>query len=86
VAGALGATWLRQGPQWLGEVAAVLAGAVLPLAIGRAVGGPIGALHLAVGVGAAVVAFAMIRVQGRWEGWRLALPFLAVLVLISVIV
>ena len=35
---------------------------------------------------AAVCAGLLVRVQGRVEGWRLALPFLLLFVLISVIV
>ncbi len=86
VAGALGTPWLRRGPDWLGRVGAVLAGVVLPLATLRAVGPS----HVGVAAGVLLVgALAgglLVRVQGRWEGWRLALPLLLLLVLFSVTV
>lgn len=83
VAGALGSPWLRQGPEWLGQGAAFLAGIVIPLAVARVLGGggwPLGALLGAVLVGAVL----FVRLQGRWEGWRVALPLLVLLVLFSV--
>lgn len=86
VAGSLGAPWLRQGPEWLGRAGAVVAGLVLPLAFGRMLGTELTPL-LAIAAGAAAVCGGvLVRVQGRVEGWRLALPFLLLFVLISVIV
>lgn len=85
VAGALGASWLRQGPQLLGQLALAGAGLALPLALGRATGD--GLPVLVVLLAAVVIgAFLLLRVQGRWEGWRLALPILLLLVLFSVAV
>jgi PTS system mannose-specific IID component len=86
VAGALGAPWLRQGPDWLGRVGAVVAGLVLPLAFGRMLGADVTPLLALAAAGAAVCGGVLVRVQGRVEGWRLALPFLLLFVLISVIV
>ncbi len=85
VAGALGAPWLRQGPQWIGQASAVLAGIALPLAVARVLGGDASTWVLAALIAAVVVGAALfVRLQGRWEGWRLALFLLALLVLFSV--
>ena len=86
VAGALGAPWLRRGPEWLGQLGAAAAGLTLPLAFGRVLGSPVEPLLPLAALGAAVSALVLVRVQGRVEGWRIALPFLVLLVLISVIV
>ncbi len=86
VAGALGAPWLRRGPDWLGRVGAVLAGAILPLATLRAVGPSHVGVAAAVLLVGALAGGLLVRVQGRWEGWRLALPLLLLLVLFSVTV
>ncbi len=85
VASALGVPWLRRGPQWLGQIGAAAAGLVLPLAFGRVLGASLDPLLVGSALVAAASALLGVRVQGRWEGWRLALPFLALLVLISVI-
>jgi PTS system mannose-specific IID component len=86
VAGALGAPWLRQGPEWLGQVGAGVAGLTLPLAFGRVLGPPLEPLLPTAAFVAAASALLLVRVQGRWEGWRVVLPLLVLLVLISVIV
>lgn len=86
VAGALGSPWLRRGPEFLGRLGAVLAGMVLPLATLRAVGPSHLAVAAAVLVAGALAGGMLVRVQGRWEGWRLALPLLLLLVLFSVTV
>ena len=85
VASALAAPWLRRGPQLLGQVAIAAAGVALPLSLARVVGGH---RPVVAGLLAAVVigAFLLVRVQGRWEGWRLALPILVLLVLLSMAV
>jgi mannose PTS system EIID component len=85
VAGALGSPWLRQGPEWLGQVGAVVAGLTLPLTFGRVLGAPLEPLLPATAAAAAVCGLLLVRVQGRWEGWRIILPLLALLVLLSVI-
>lgn len=86
VASRLGTPVLRRGPELLGRVGALLAGLVLPLAALRSVGTShlgVAAVVLAAG---ALLGGLLVRVQGRWEGWRIALPILFLLVLFSVTV
>lgn len=84
VADALGHPVLRQGPQYVGTVAAVLAGIAIPLAAREVIGGgrvlasEIILLAMAGGV-------LLARFGERTEGWRLALIVLALFVLFSVI-
>ncbi|MFN8572798.1 MAG: PTS system mannose/fructose/sorbose family transporter subunit IID [Gemmatimonadaceae bacterium] len=72
VAHALGAPFLRQGPQLLGTIAALLAGLGLPLAVqqivepGRTL---LGGIIIAIAVGSVV----LVRLQSRFEGWKVAL-------------
>lgn len=83
VATALGNPVLRHGPQYIARAAALIAGIALPLALARV----IGAGHTLMGAvlgGAAVGAFLLARLQGRAEGWRIALGVLAAVVLFSV--
>jgi PTS system mannose-specific IID component len=84
VAPALGASFLRQGPQVIGRAACLIAGCALPLAVHRLVApGRVavsGAL-LAVAAGAILLA----RFQGRIEGWKVAGVLLVAVVLYSVI-
>lgn len=84
VAGALNAVPLRQGPVYLGRVVALAAGAALPVLLA----GSVGPAHLPLAattiVALAIGAF-LVRIQGRVEGWRVALLALAVLALISVL-
>lgn len=86
VAAALGTPWMRRGPELLGRLGALLAGVVLPLATLRAVGPSHVGVAAAVLLVGALVGGLLVRVQGRWEGWRLALPLLLLLVLFSVTV
>ncbi len=76
VAQALGHPVLRQGPQRLGQAAALVGGAALPLALARAIGP---GRTLLGGVLAAVVAGAVLfaRLHGRVEAWRAAAVALA---------
>jgi PTS system mannose-specific IID component len=85
VAAALGVPWLRRGPEWLGEIGAVAAGLVLPLAFGQVLGSSLTPLLVGAAGLAAACALLVVRVHGRYDGWRLALPFLVLIVLISVI-
>ena len=85
VAGALGVPWLRRGPEWLGQLGAAAAGVALPLSFGQVLGASFSPLLVGGAALAAASALLVVRVHGRWDGWRLALPFLAILVLISVI-
>lgn len=84
VADALGHPVLRQGPQYVGSAAALLAGIAIPLAVdrivmeGRTLAGEV--IIVAI-VGGALLA----RFGERVDGWRIALVALAVFVLYSVI-
>ncbi|MGH7678694.1 MAG: PTS system mannose/fructose/sorbose family transporter subunit IID [Gemmatimonadaceae bacterium] len=84
VAQALANPVLRQGPQVIAPFAAFAAGLGIPLALMRVIGPGRTLLGLVL-VGAAVGAFVIVRLQGRIEGWRLALGVLSVLVLVSVL-
>ena len=95
VAGALALPALRQGPAYIARAAALLAGIAVPLALRRIigpeetlVGGPIpGPALLGVVLAASAAgAFVLARLQGRAEGWRVALLVLGAFVLYSVLV
>ena len=84
VASSLGNPVLRRGPQQIGRVAALATGIAIPLALGRIIGpgrNLIGGVLIAVALGALVI----VRLQGRFEGWRLSLVLLAAFALFSVI-
>jgi PTS system mannose-specific IID component len=84
VATALGNPVLRRGPQQIGRLAALATGIAIPLAMARVIGpgrNLIGVVLLAVALGAVII----VRLQGRIEGWRLALGVLSLFVLFSVI-
>jgi PTS system mannose-specific IID component len=84
VASALGNPVLRRGPQQIGRLAALATGIAIPLALGRIIGpgrNLIGILLVAVAVGALII----VRLQGRFEGWRLSLVLLTAFALFSVI-
>jgi mannose PTS system EIID component len=83
VAQALGNPVLRHGPQVIAPMAALAAGFGVPLAMMRIIG-PGRALLGIVLASAALGAFAIVRLQGRIEGWRLALILVAAIVLYSV--
>jgi hypothetical protein len=84
VADALGNPVLRRGPQVVGTAAALIAGAAIPLASSRLIGGGrIFAAEIILLAMAGGVLFA--RFGGRLEGWRLSLAILALFVLFSVI-
>ena len=84
VAGALGHPVLRQGPQWIGQAAALVGGAALPLALARAIGP---GRTLLGGVLVAVVAVAVLfaRLHGRVEAWKVALVALAAFTAVAVL-
>lgn len=84
VASALGNPVLRRGPQEIGRLAALATGVALPLALLRVIG-PARALTGQVLVAVLVGAWIVVKLQGRIEGWRLALGVLAVFVLFSVV-
>jgi PTS system mannose-specific IID component len=84
VASALGNPVLRQGPQYIGSAAALVAGFALPLALQR-VAGPGRALVGGI-IGAALIGILLLaRLRERAEGWRIALGVLAIFVLYSVL-
>ena len=83
VAPALAHPLLRRGPQEIGRATAFAAGVALPLAFSRVIGPGrfvLGGTLLAVVAGAILV----IRLEGRLEGWRLALLALVGFALFSV--
>ena len=84
VSDSLGHPLLRQGPQYVGAVAALLAGLSLPLTAKRVVADG-RALTAAVTVVAIVGGILLARFGDRAEGWRLALAILALFVVYSVI-
>jgi len=86
VAPALSGRLFRSWPQYIARVGAALAGVALPVALGRFIGpgvgrGPIVGVIVATVVGSVVLA----RLQGRIEGWRIALGFLAAFVLYATV-
>ena len=84
VAGAMGGPVLRFGPQWLGQAAAFVGGAALPLALTRALGAGrvfLGGVLATVVIGAVLIT----RLHGRVEGWRVAIGVLAAFVLYSLL-
>ena len=82
VASALGHPVLRHGPQQIGRLAALAAGVALPLALQQVIG-PGRALIGSVLAAAVVGAIVLARLQGRIEGWRLALFLLVAFALFS---
>ena len=84
VASALGNPVLRQGPEYIGCAAALVAGVALPLALQR-VAGPGRALVGGI-IGAALIGILLLaRLREHAEGWRIALGVLAIFVLYSVL-
>lgn len=84
MAQALGNPVLRNGPPHVARALALVAGIALPVAA-QAILGPgrvlLGGVLAAVAVGALVVS----RLQGKFEGWRLAIFVLAAFLLYSVV-
>jgi PTS system mannose-specific IID component len=83
VASALGNPILRNGPQLIARLAAVATGFAIPLALSRTIGPGrvlLGGVLAFVVIGAVI----LVRLQGRIEGWRLALFVLAAFALFSV--
>ena len=74
---------LRRGPDVIAPLAAFAAGLGAPLALMRIIG-PGRALLSLVIAGTGLGSLLIVRLQGRVEGWRLALGVLAALVLFSV--
>ena len=83
VASALGTPILRQGPAHIAQVAALIGGVALPLALDRVIG-PGRALFGIVLGGVALGGFVLARLHGRAEGWKIAIGLLVLFVLYSV--
>lgn len=83
VASSLGNPILRKGPTGLARVGALFAGIAFPLALSRVIG-PGRKLLGADFVAAFALGFLILRLQGRIEGWRLALVLLVIFALVSV--
>jgi mannose PTS system EIID component len=84
VASSLGNPVLRQGPQYIGNAAALVAGIALPVALERVVGP--GRVLAGGIIGAALIGILLLaRLREQAEGWRIALGVLAVFVLYSVL-
>jgi PTS system mannose-specific IID component len=75
---------LRRGPEVIAPAAALAAGLGVPLALLRIIG-PGQALFGVVLVSATLGALLLVRLQGRIEGWRLALGVYAAAVLFAVL-
>ena len=84
VAEALGAAPLRQGPVYLARGVAFVGGLALPLLLAGSVGPARFPLAATVIVALAIGA-TLVRIQGRVEGWRVALIALAGLAFYSVL-
>jgi PTS system mannose-specific IID component len=83
VASALGGPVLRRGPAHLAQVAALIGGFALPLALDQVIGpgrALFGIVLAAVALGGVVLA----RLHGRAEGWKIGIGLLALFVLYSV--
>lgn len=84
VAQALGNPVLRRGPDVIAPLAAFVAGLGVPLAMLRVIG-PGRTMLGVVLIAAALGAVLIVRLQGKIEGWKLALGVLTVLILVSVV-
>ncbi|HUQ21154.1 MAG TPA: PTS system mannose/fructose/sorbose family transporter subunit IID [Gemmatimonadaceae bacterium] len=83
VADALGHPVIRRGPQYVGVLAALLAGISIPLTAQRVVGDS--GVTVIVAMVALIGGVLLARYGERAEGWRLALAILSLFVLYSVI-
>ena len=83
VASALGNPILRHGPQQIARLAALATGFAIPLALFRVIG-PGRVLLGGVLVSVIVGALILVRLHGRFEGWRLAFAVLSAFALFSV--
>jgi mannose PTS system EIID component len=83
VASALGGPVLRKGPSHIAQVAALLGGIALPLALDQVIG-PGRALFGVVLGAVALGGFVLGRLHGRVEGWKIGVGLLVLFVLYSV--
>lgn len=84
VASALGGPVLRRGPTHIAQIAALIGGIALPLALDQVIG-PGRALFGIVLGGVALGGLVLARLHGRAEGWKIAVILLALFVLYSVV-
>jgi len=84
VASALGEPVLRKSPPYIAQVAALVGGVALPLALDRVIG-PGRALFGVVLAAVALGGLVLGRLHGRVEGWKVAVGLLALFVLYSVV-
>jgi PTS system mannose-specific IID component len=84
VAHSLGSPVLQRAAPQLGRIAAVLAGAALPLALDRVIG-PGQALLGGALLGVVAGGLLLARLHGRAEGWKLSMAVLAAFILYSVL-
>ena len=84
VASALGNPVLRQGPTHLARAAAATAGLAVPLTAARLLGHHIALLGGVLGA-AALASVLLVRLQGRVEGYKVALVLIALFALVSVV-
>jgi PTS system mannose-specific IID component len=86
LAGVLATPFFRQGPDYVARAGALLAGVALPVALARVIGPGarepqiVGAILIATAVGS----IALARLQGRAEGWRMALVVVTAFVIYAV--
>ncbi|MEO8621313.1 MAG: PTS system mannose/fructose/sorbose family transporter subunit IID [bacterium] len=83
VASALGNPVLRQGPTHLARAAAAIAGIAVPLTAARLLGHHVALLSTVLGA-SALAAVILVRLQGRVEGYKVALVLIALFALVSV--
>jgi PTS system mannose-specific IID component len=83
VASALGGPVLRRGPTHIAQIAALIGGLALPLALDQVIG-PGRALFGIVLGGVALGGFILGRLHGRVEGWKIGVGLLVLFVLYSV--
>ena len=83
VASALGGPVLRKGPSHIAQLAALLGGIALPLALDQVIG-PGRALFGVVLGAVALGGFVLGRLHGRVEGWKIGVGLLVLFVLYSV--
>ncbi len=92
VAGALAHPLLREGPQWFAAATLVMASVALPLTVRRVIAEGGGTVPSAAGTLTAVAILAallwgvaLVRLQGRIEGWKIAFAALVFAAVMAVI-
>jgi len=83
VASALGNPVLRRGPAYMARAASATAGVAVPLTAARLLGHHVALIGVVLGA-SAIAAVVLVRLQGRVEGYKLALVLIALFALVSV--